>query len=137
MKPTRDRVKVDEKYYVLLEEEYLKQVREISNRKAISNCRLTLTYTKEVGGSRYHLRIHNQRFDRLNDIERRPFLTVLVKWFRVEGCSLYQNITDLTPARFDQLWHPSMIAALSAGTDTLRPILTAWSGRKSRNFYSL
>lgn len=60
MSQTRDRVKVDEKYYVLLEEEYLKQVREILKQEGYSNCGLTLTYTKEVGGERrYHLRIHN------------------------------------------------------------------------------
>ena len=87
------RVKVDEKYYVLLEEEYLKQVREILKQEGYSNCGLTLTYTKEVGGERrYHLRIHNQRFDRLNDIEKKAILNRVGKVdFGVEGCSLYQE----------------------------------------------
>ena len=54
---------------------------------------LTLTYTKEVGGERrYHLRIHNQRFDRLNDIEKKAILNRVGKVdFGVEGCSLYQE----------------------------------------------
>ncbi len=83
----------DEKYYVLLEEEYLKQVREILKQEGYSNCGLTLTYTKEVGGERrYHLRIHNQRFDRLNDIEKKAILNRVGKVdFGVEGCSLYQE----------------------------------------------
>ena len=86
MSQTRDRVKVDEKYYVLLEDEFLKQ-------EGYSNCGLTLTYTKEVGGERrYHLRIHNQRFDRLNDIEKKAILNRVGKVdFGVEGCSLYQE----------------------------------------------
>lgn len=93
MSQTRDRVKVDEKYYVLLEEEYPKQVREILKQEGYSNCGLTLTYTKEVGGERrYHLRIHNQRFDRLNDIEKKAILNRVGKVdFGVEGCSLYQE----------------------------------------------
>jgi len=73
--------------------EYLKQVREILKQEGYSNCGLTLTYTKEVGGERrYHLRIHNQRFDRLNDIEKKAILNRVGKVdFGVEGCSLYQE----------------------------------------------
>lgn len=93
MSQTRDRVKVEEKYYIVLEEEYLNQVREILKQEGYSNCGLTLTYTKEVGGERrYHLRIHNRRFDRLNDMEKKAILNRVRKLeFGVEGCSLYQE----------------------------------------------
>lgn len=93
MSQTKDRVKVDEKYYFRLEEEYLNRVRETLKQEGYSNCGLTLTYTRDVSGERrYFLKIHNKRFDRLDNLQRKAILDRVGKVeFGVEGCSLYQE----------------------------------------------
>ena len=93
MSQTKDRVRLDEKYYIRLEEEYLDRVRDTLKQEGYSICGLTLTYTRDVSGERsYFLKIHNKRFDRLDSLQKKAILDRVGKVeFGVEGCSLYQE----------------------------------------------
>ena len=51
MSQTKDRVRLDEKYYIRLEEEYLDRVRDTLKQEGYSNCGLTLTYTRVYQGN--------------------------------------------------------------------------------------
>lgn len=88
---------VDEKYYSLLEEEYLDRVREVLKKEGYSNCGLTLTFSREAGGERsYTLAVHHRRFENLGEDRREEILGRVAQVpFGVKDCSFSPVFLDV------------------------------------------
>ena len=85
----------NEQYYVVLEKEYVSQLREYLNEEGFLNSGIMLTRVVSEDGSReYTLTVHNSRFDRLTDSEKEALIRELEeRAFEAENCSFVHSLT--------------------------------------------
>lgn len=78
-------VKVDEKFYKQMEQDYVRQVREFLDDEGYSNSGVALTKVfYEDGNREYTLNIHHKRIDKLTGVEKEQLKQELMK-FAIAG----------------------------------------------------
>lgn len=86
---SRDEAKANEKYYLPLEREYVRTIREYLNEAGFANSGVMLTRTVwEDGGREYFITVHNSRFSGLTKEEKAALADQLEeKSFDEANCS--------------------------------------------------
>lgn len=84
-----DKVTVDEEYYQVLEEEYVKEVRSFLTQQGFENSGINLTMVADTEGNRnYCMQLHHKRMERLTKAQQEELLeSVKAMSFKVAGCS--------------------------------------------------
>lgn len=89
----KDAFREDDGYFSRLEAEYLEQVKKILKEEGYASSGLTLTFSRDVRGEKtYLLKIHNRRFEKLDNEEKRYILERIGKVdFGAPDCRIYQE----------------------------------------------
>lgn len=85
----------NEAYYVLLEKEYVEQVRNYLNEAGYSNSGVMLTRViNEEGEREYTMAIHHRRMEKLSGEEKEELIQQLAeRAFEEKGCSFVYSLT--------------------------------------------
>ncbi|MED9903994.1 MAG: hypothetical protein UFG06_07405 [Lachnospiraceae bacterium] len=92
---SRDAVKENENYYLKLEREYVRIMREYLNEAGFENSGVMLTRTVWEDGSReYRITVHNSRFLNMTEEEKAALAGELEeKAFQEQNCSFIHSFT--------------------------------------------
>lgn len=85
---------VDEEYYQVLEEEYVREIRNCLEEQGYRNSGVTLTKTVETDGERnYEVQVHHKKLYKLTAQELEElFLEITGLGFEVAGCNFQVNL---------------------------------------------
>lgn len=91
---SKDAFREDDEYYSRLEEDYLERVGKVLKEEGYANSGLTLTFSRNVRGEKtYLLKIHNRRFDKLSQSEKKQILECIGRVdFGAPECRIFQEI---------------------------------------------
>lgn len=91
---SKDALMVEEEYYQILEEGYVRRIRDCLEEKGFCNSGVTLTKTVEATGERsYEILIHHKRLFRLTEAQQERLFTEIEEMgFDAASCNFRVNL---------------------------------------------